>query len=63
VQDGIDYAAFLIRTTIDMQRFSDGTIGDPGLIPACGGPLQILVVERGRTVWVAEPELRAEAQR
>jgi hypothetical protein len=63
VQDGIDYASFLIRTTIDMQRFSDGTIGDPGLIPACGGPLQILVVERGRTVLVAVPELRAEAQR
>ena len=59
VQDGIDYSSFLIRTTIDMQRFSDGTLGAPGLIPGCGGPLQILVVERSRTVWVAKPELRA----
>jgi hypothetical protein len=58
VQDGIDYASFLIRTTIDMQRFSDGTIGDPGLIPACGGPLQILVVEQSRTRWPAKLELR-----
>jgi hypothetical protein len=58
VQDGIDYASFLIRTTIDMQRFSDGTIGDPGLVPGCGGPLQILVVEQGRTRWAAKLELR-----
>jgi hypothetical protein len=42
-----------------MQRFSDGTVGAPGLVPGCGGPLQILVIERERTVWVAENELRA----
>jgi hypothetical protein len=58
VQDGVDYASFLIRTTIDMQRFSDGTIGDPGLLPGCGGPLQILVVERSGMRWAAELELR-----
>ena len=58
IQDGVDYASFLIRTTIDMQRFSDGTIGSPGLVPGCGGPLQILVVERSRTVWATKPELR-----
>ncbi len=58
VQDGIDYASFLIRTTIDMQRFSDGTLGTPGEVPGCGGPLQILVVERSETRWAAKPELR-----
>jgi Proteasome subunit len=58
VQDAVDYSSFLIRTTIDMQRFSDGTLGDPGLVPGCGGPVQILVVERSRTVWAAKPELR-----
>jgi hypothetical protein len=58
VQDGIDYASFLIRTTSDMQRFSDGTIGDPGLVPGCGGPLQVLVVEQSRTRWAAKLELR-----
>jgi hypothetical protein len=58
VQDGIDYASFLIRTTIDMQRFSDGTLGAPGEVPGCGGPLQILVVERSETRWAAKPELR-----
>jgi hypothetical protein len=57
VQDAIDYASFLIRTTIDMQRFSDGTLGDPGLVPGCGGPLQILVVEPSRTRWATKPAL------
>ena len=58
LQDAIDYASFLIRTTIDMQRFSDGTVGAPGEVPGCGGPLQILVVERGETGWATKPELR-----
>ena len=38
--------------------FSDGTIGDPGLVPGCGGPLQVLVVEQSRTRWAARLELR-----
>lgn len=52
LQDGIDYASFLVRTTIDMQRFSDGTLASPGAVPACGGPLQVLAIERSRPVWV-----------
>jgi hypothetical protein len=58
VQDATDYASFLIRTTIDMQRFSDGTAGAPGEVPGCGGPIQILVVEPSRTVWATNRELR-----
>ncbi len=57
-QDAVDYASFLIRTTIDMERFSDGTMGSPGRMPTCGGPLQIIVVERSRTLWASKPELR-----
>jgi hypothetical protein len=59
VEDAIDYLSFLIRTTIDMQRFSDGTGRAPGLVPGCGGPLQVLVVERSTTRWATKPELRA----
>jgi hypothetical protein len=55
VQDAIDYADLLIRTTVDMQRFSDGTLAQPGLIPGCGGPVQSLVIERGGTVWKQPP--------
>lgn len=53
VQDAVDYATFLIRTTIDMQRFSDGTVAHPNLIPACGGPIHALVVERNSTRWAS----------
>jgi hypothetical protein len=59
IQDGIDYAAFLVRTTIDMQRFSDGTALDPGAIPNCGGPLQLLAIERSGPKWVANLTLTA----
>lgn len=55
VQDALDYASFLIQTTIDMQRFSDGTFADPGLVPGCGGPLQLLVVDRNGTRWAQAP--------
>jgi hypothetical protein len=51
VQDAVDYATFLIRTTIDMQRFSDGTVAHPGLVPGCGGPIHALVVERSTIRW------------
>jgi hypothetical protein len=53
VPDAVDYATFLIRTTIDMQRFSDGTVAHPGLIPVCGGPIHALVVERGSVWWAS----------
>jgi hypothetical protein len=57
MQDAVDFAAFLIRTTIDMQRFSDGTMGAPGLIPACGGPVRILAVTGSDVSWVSAPTL------
>jgi hypothetical protein len=55
VQDALDYADFLVRTTIDMQRFSDGTLALPGLVPGCGGPVQLLIVERDGTSWAQAP--------
>jgi hypothetical protein len=60
VLDALDYASFLIRTTFDMQRFSDGTLALPGLVPGCGGPLQFLVVERDGISWMQAPTRSAE---
>ncbi len=54
VQDGLDYSSFLIQTTIDMQRFSDGTVERPGLVPGCGGPIQRLVITPDGTSWANE---------
>lgn len=62
IQDGLDYAAFLVRTTIDMQRFSDGTEQSPRAIPACGGPLQLLAIERSGPKWVSRLTLSAPSQ-
>lgn len=57
LQDAVDFASFLIRTTIDMQRFSDGTTANPGDLPGCGGPIRILSVQPYNTEWVTEPGL------
>lgn len=62
LQDGIDYASFLVRTTIDMQRFSDGTLSSPGEIPGCGGPLQVLAIERSQHVWIRPLTLHGPSQ-
>ncbi len=60
LQDGVDFARFLIRTTIDMQRFSDGTYAFSVGVPDCGGPTTIAVVRRAGVEWVAAPALRAD---
>jgi hypothetical protein len=62
VQDGIEWVGFLVRTTIDMQRFSDGTMIDPRAIPGCGGRLQLLAIERSGPSWVSRPILTAPGQ-
>jgi hypothetical protein len=55
IQDAVDFASFLIRTTIDMQRFSDGTQARPGDLPGCGGPIRVLAVTRDGAKWIAPP--------
>jgi hypothetical protein len=61
LQDAIDFAAFVVRTTIDTQRFIDGTVNDPGSSPTCGGPLQIVTVtSHGGVEWVQQTKLRGD---
>jgi len=57
LQDAVDMASFLVRTTIDMQRFSDGTALVQGLIPGCGGRTQMLAVKRSGVEWVSRRKL------
>ena len=59
LQDGIDFVTFLIRTTIEMQRFSDGTYAFEVGAPTCGGPTTVAVIRRQNAVWVQPPALRA----
>lgn len=52
LQDAADFVSFLVRTTIDMQRFSDGTALAQGLVPGCGGRTQMLAVKRSGVEWI-----------
>lgn len=63
LQDAIDFAAFVVRTTIDTQRFIDGTVGAAGSSPTCGGPLQIVTVTSHSGVeWVQQTKLRGDVR-
>lgn len=60
LQDAVDFVVFLIRTTIDMQRFSDGTLVSPGALPGVGGPIDIAVVTPYAFKWVQRKRLQGE---
>ena len=50
-----------MRSTIEAQRFSDGTFGSPGASPTCGGAANIAVVERsGGVYWLQRAQLRGD---
>lgn len=53
LQDAIDYAVHLIRTTIDTMRFEPK-------FPSVGGPIDIAVVTPDGVRWVQRKELRGE---
>ena len=51
LQDAVDYARFLIRTTADFQRFS-------GKLPTVGGEIDMaLITNRRGFRWIAQKEL------
>ncbi len=51
LQDAVDYAKFLIRTTSDYQRFS-------GNMPTVGGDIDIALLTNHRGFqWIAQKEL------
>lgn len=62
LQDAADMASFLVRTTVDMQRFSDGTALTPGLIPGCGGQTLMLAVTRSGVEWISRRLLRGPSR-
>lgn len=60
LQDAIDLATFLVHTTIQMQRFSDGIRNAPGMSANCGGAIEVAVIEpeKGFT-WMRHKTLHA----
>ncbi len=51
VQDAVNFATYILDTTIGFSRFAPG-------VPACGGPLQVAAIlpDEGFQ-WIAKPEL------
>jgi len=63
VQDAIDYATFLVRTRVDAQRFSDGTVLNPGSFPGVGGSIDVAVLRPSSGFhWVQQKQLVADSR-
>lgn len=45
LQDAVDLATYMVHTTIQMQRFSDGIRMAPGVSANCGGAIDVAVIE------------------
>ena len=52
LQDGIDFAKYAIKTTIDTMRFQIGA-------KTVGGPIDILVIKPNDTQWIQHKELHS----
>lgn len=63
LQDAVDFAIFLARTTIGMQRFSDGILAEkpPGSFPGVGGHIDVCLLKPSGFVWVQKKELHGES--
>ncbi len=60
LQDAIDLATFLVHTTIQMQRFSDGVRMAPGMSANCGGVIEVAVLDSENGFgWIQHKVLRA----
>lgn len=59
LQEAIDLALFLTDTVIKMQRFADGTYQYPGESAACGGAVDVAVIEPENGFrWIQRKQLR-----
>lgn len=60
LQDAVDLATFLVHTTIQMQRFSDGIRMSPGVSANCGGAIDVAVIEpENGFTWMRHKTLHA----
>jgi hypothetical protein len=58
LQDAIDWTVYVARTTIDTQRFTNGTVGNPGAVPTTGGEIEVATVTPGGVEWIRRTDLR-----
>ncbi len=51
MQDAINFAEYVLRTTVGAAEFELGA-------PTCGGPLQVALIQPTLFEWIALPELK-----
>ncbi len=58
LQDAVDLAVFLIKTTSTIQKFADGVTMDIGEVQGVGGPIDVAIITKERGVqWVNKKEI------
>lgn len=57
LQDAVDLAVFLIKSTSVMQRFADGISMDVGDIQGVGGPIDVALVTKEGIKWINKKEI------
>jgi hypothetical protein len=61
LQDAVDFALFAIRTTIDTQRLTSGTVFQGAAWPGVGGPIEIGVIRReSGFTWIQQTAIQGE---
>lgn len=60
LQDGIDFALALVQITVDMQRFSFGTVASAGAVPGVGGSVDVVAIAPSELTWVRRKSLSAK---
>jgi len=57
LQDAVDLAVFLIKSTSIMQRFADGISMDVGDIQGVGGPIDVALITKDGIKWINKKEI------
>jgi hypothetical protein len=61
LQDAIDFNVLITRTTESIQRFSDGTVLNPGGITGVGGDINVAaLLPDGGFTWIRKKQLDVE---
>lgn len=63
LQDAVDLAVLLVRTTIRLLQLSDGLVGAPGHFPTCGGQINVAVITQADGFhWLQHKGLGVESE-
>lgn len=58
LQDAVDLAVFLIKSTSFIQRYTDGISMDIGEIQGVGGPIDVVLITKNGIKWINKKEIK-----